>query len=237
MYVADYFEGFADNIRIIRRNRVSSYVGTLRRKLRDTDHETVGEASRVRLHEAEGLALLADGSLLVAVKGQDRIIRVSSGGSVTNLVGYEPSQFQGGLGKLWGPHDVKFHPRLGIVICESCNLLRYYPCDSRRVRVLTGQLDGGYQDGSLSDALFLYPTSLAIAENGHIFLADKDNNRIRAIVPEEGVFTVAGNGNWGKKDGSANEAEFSWPSKIVVASESTLFVTERGNDAIRCVRF
>lgn len=92
VYVADPCSAsFADNVRVIEGSRVRSYVGTLRRVLRDADHESVGPAENVRLHEPEGLELLPDGSLLVALAGQDRIIRVSPEKVVTNLIGHDPN--------------------------------------------------------------------------------------------------------------------------------------------------
>ncbi|MBI3922284.1 MAG: hypothetical protein HY318_12765 [Armatimonadetes bacterium] len=238
LYVTDYYtHDYADTIRVIRGNRVQTYVGRLRRAARDGDYKSVGTAEGVRLHEAESLEMLSDGSLLVAVKGQGRVVIVSPDRIVTDFVGDDPGQYYEGIVPLWGPSDAKLHPKLGVVFCESCNILRFCSLEDRQVRLLTGQLSGGHRDGSLREALFRYPTSLTVNQSGHIFVADKDNNAIRVIVPGEGVFTVAGTGVWGKRDGPVNESEFAWPCKILMMSDSSLLVTERGSDVIRCIRF
>lgn len=47
---------------------------------------------------------------------------------------------------------------------------------------LTGQLAGGHKDGALEDALFSYPSGIAISPEDFIYVSDMYNHRIRCIA-------------------------------------------------------
>ena len=93
--------------------------------------------------------------------------------------------------------------------------------------------ESGYRDGMGSNAFFNLPGQLVYdANTKNIYLADAGNFRIRNIDPAGNVFTFAGNGNYGFKDGRFYNAEFTFPTGITVDAKSNVYVCGEEN-AIR----
>ena len=56
-------------------------------------------------------------------------------------------------------------------------------------------LHSGYKDGPGNQAQFNYPWGITMGDDGTIYVADKDNHRLRAIILSTGeVRTIAGTG-------------------------------------------
>ncbi|MEE8574548.1 MAG: NHL repeat-containing protein [Thermodesulfobacteriota bacterium] len=104
-----------------------------------------------------------------------------------------------------------------------------------RVRTFAGSTEGGYKDGSGSTVRFKGPDNLDVDKDGNIFLADTDNFRIRKITPAGVVTTIAGSGVQGYNDGKAVEAEFKYPTGVAVAPDGSIYVADRGANAVRFI--
>ena len=81
-------------------------------------------------------------------------------------------------------------------------------------------------------AKFNFPFGVA-ADHGFLFVADMLNNRIREISPTGLVFTIAGNGDEGNKDGVGTNARFRFPYGIAVDGAGNIYVGDAGNYRIR----
>ena len=104
----------------------------------------------------------------------------------------------------------------------------------------TGPVMGGYVDGLASRARFADPIGICIADNGTIFVADSDNQRIRAISSDRIVSTFAGSGDHGKLiggyvDGPPDKAQFNRPYDVELDADGNLYVVDYFNNAIRCI--
>ncbi len=108
--------------------------------------------------------------------------------------------------------------------------------------------NGGYRDGSTTDALFKFPVKLAIAVDGSLYVADYGNHLIRKIEFNTNktttVSTFAGNPNAGYhftkggfKNGTGSTAEFNNPTDIAIASDGSLYIADKGNHRIRKIEF
>lgn len=60
---------------------------------------------------------------------------------------------------------------------------------------------GSLKDGSIDSAMLWVPTELVIDNDGYLFIADTYNNCIRMLTPDGFLYTIAGNGEKGFKDG------------------------------------
>lgn len=91
----------------------------------------------------------------------------------------------------------------------------------------------GAVDGRAADARFADPYGLAIDPHGALYIADGgDNNRIRRLLDNGSVQTVAG-GQEGFADGVDAAAEFNTPSGIAFDTAGNLYIADTGNHAIR----
>lgn len=97
-------------------------------------------------------------------------------------------------------------------------------------------LDLKLEQESQLDSPLLFPGKvLADTENGRLFIADSNHNRIVVTDLEGAVMAVIGDGNGRLKDGSFEEASFFRPQGMTLADDNTLYVADTENHAIRRV--
>ena len=104
--------------------------------------------------------------------------------------------------------------------------------------LVAGEGDGGFRDGEFHSALFDHPVALATNPEGtRIFVADRENHRIRAIDLENSnrVTTLAGSGQEGHSDGDLANATFDLPSLLAFVPENRLAVYDAGSDRLRLI--
>lgn len=117
--------------------------------------------------------------------------------------------------------------------------------DSKGVTSLVAGVPGtgGFRDGAVGEALFLEPTSVVMAEDGCIYVADSGNQRIRKIADGQ-VTTLAGGAEGfyldteyrqpGSDDGQGQAARFWFPEGICMAGQ-VVIVADTGNHVIRAI--
>lgn len=101
------------------------------------------------------------------------------------------------------------------------------------VTAVAGNDAGGFLDGAAATSLFKLPWRSVVDAQGNIFVADRDNNRIRKITPAGVVGTYAGTGTAGYTDGAAAAAKFNQPLDIAVDKDGNLYVADNLNHCIR----
>ncbi len=98
---------------------------------------------------------------------------------------------------------------------------------------LAGDGTAGNTNGPIAIARFSNPRGIATDAAGNIYVADAGNNLIRKITPAGTVSTVAGNGNRGLVNGAAANAEFSFPTDLVVDAVGNIYVMDGNNSCVR----
>ena len=213
-----------------------------------------GAAGSARFYRPLGMALDAEGHVIVADSGNDAIRRIAPDGTVTSSAGGSGRGLRYGPGadaQFWEPKGVAVHPDGSIYVADSGNnrLRKIAPDGSVTTVAGGGPLPsagqgGDFRDGPATEARFRGPTTLAFDEEGNLLISDTGNNRIRLLAPDGEVSTVAGGspapapgaseGNDGAFDGPGHEAYFFSPGGIAVDDEGNIFFTER-NNAVRMI--
>jgi len=80
-----------------------------------------------------------------------------------------------------------------------------------------------------------HPSGVAADQHGNIFIADRDNHRIRLVAPDGTITTVAGTGEAGNgADGLlATLTALNAPSSVASDSNGNLYIADTGNQRVR----
>jgi sugar lactone lactonase YvrE len=92
----------------------------------------------------------------------------------------------------------------------------------------------GYADGTGAAARFGFPTSIELAPDGKLYVADWGNELIRTVTMSGVVATVAGDrGVRGHADGRGSAARFTTAYDIAVGADGIAYVADTFNYSIR----
>lgn len=92
----------------------------------------------------------------------------------------------------------------------------------------------GSADGAGNVARFRLPQSVAVDQEGVVYVADTYNQTIRRINPDGVVETVAGlAGSQGSANGNGSVARFRYPCGVAVDSAGDVYVADRSNQTVR----
>ena len=100
------------------------------------------------------------------------------------------------------------------------------------VTTLVGSGTRGHKDATGTEAQFWIPYGVAVDSSGNLYVADKDNHRIRKITSAGDVTTFAGSTR-GHHDATGTEAQFWIPYGVAVDSSGNLYVADTRNHSIR----
>lgn len=101
----------------------------------------------------------------------------------------------------------------------------------------TTYLKGGFQEGPGLDAQFHFPSGVAVASDGTVYVADTYNHRLREISPLGVVKTLAGNGLHGKQNGFPEQVQFDSPVAVKISQEGALLIVDQFNNLIRRLKW
>jgi DNA-binding beta-propeller fold protein YncE len=209
--------------------------------------EAEGAAIKAKLNGPFGVAFDKGGSMFIVEMVGLRVLKVDGQGML-HIVGGTGKKGNGGDGgpaikaEFNGPHNLVAGPDGLIYLADTWN---------NRVRRLdpktgvisafagTGEKGFGGDGGPAAAARFGGVYCIAFDAKGeHLYLADLDNRRVRAIDMKTGVVTtVAGNGKKGvPEDGAeAVKAPLVDPRAVAADGAGNVYVLERSGHALRVV--
>ena len=199
----------------------------------------IGRAAE--FNEPLGVAADGRGNLYVADSRNHRIRRiVLATGAVSTLAG------SGERGALDGAaREASFNNPLGVAADSAGNV---YVADTynsliRRIDGTTGQVStlagrpgtpqGGLRDGLAAEAQFMGPVSLALDHHGSLFVADRDNNRVRRIRLATGAVSTLAAPAAGEPGERPAVGVFPYCSGVAADRQGHLIVT--GHRQVQCL--
>ena len=207
-------------------------------------------ALEARLDVPVGLVFDASGDLYVSQCANKSVIyRIDPGGLMTPFAGTGLLDFAGDggpatLAAIACPVGMAFGPDGALYFADHANN-RVRRVDSAGIiTTVAGSGPAGVNQGSFSgdggpaiDATLQEPWDVAFDRDGNLFIADRDNHRVRKVDPNGLITTVAGDGQrrFAGDGGPAVGASLSAPLGVAVDAAGDLLIADSGNYRVRKV--
>jgi sugar lactone lactonase YvrE len=241
LYFAEYFTSTvwkidaAGNLRRVAGNGIRGFGGD------------GGPARGAMLDWPEALCFDPQGNLFVFDNGNERIRKVTPGGTISTVVGGATTNVQTDptnpvLGTQIGdssPWGCTVDPQ-GNLLYTDFSWNGVYRLDAagmvKRVVGIGGwQNDFGGDGGAASAAKLSEPRGLGYDSKGNLYIADYLNHRVRKVNPAGTISTFAGTGTGGFSGdgGPAASAQLNGPFELVIDAQDNVFVFELTGRRIR----
>ncbi len=198
-----------------------------------------GPASEASLQFPRDVFVDGAGNIYIADTGSDRIRKVDPSGIISTAIG-------GYIGDGVPATEANIRNPSGIVLDGAGNL---YITDivNQRIRkvdpagtistIAGGGLTSPGEGGPATEASLNLPYDISMDGTGNIYIADRNNHRIRKVNLSGIISTVAGNGERGfsSDDSLATDTSLSSPSGVFVDGAGNIYIADASNNRIRKV--
>lgn len=194
-----------------------------------------GTGSAASFYAPSGVCTDTYGNVYVADRFGHKIRKITPSGVVTTFAGSGyPSSTDGvGIAATFGdPAGICIDALGNLYVADWFNTIRKIT-PSGVVTTIAGSSATGSADGIGTAATFDHPSAICIDGSNNLYVADKNNNKIRKITPSGVVSTFAGNGTAALVDGLGTSASFFAPTGICIDPSGNLYVAGYHNHCIR----
>jgi sugar lactone lactonase YvrE len=200
-------------------------------------------ADAAELSNPSGVALDGHGNLYIADTSNHRIRKVDAAGIITTIAGSEDSGYSGDgelavAARLYYPNDVALDRDGNLYIADTYNNRIRKVDTSGFISTVAGStgVDGYSGDGGPAvSAQLNEPEGLAVDDSGNLYIADTDNNRVRKVIPNGNISTIAGTGvsGYSGDGGTGTLAQLDAPAGLALDSGGNLYIADKYNYALR----
>jgi hypothetical protein len=213
---------------------------------------TLAAGESAHLWEPSSIAVGPSGGIFIADTDMNRVLRVTRSGLFSTVAGKgnpilriegsgPPPQFSGDGGPatsadLDRPTGVAVDAQGNIYISDQLNNRIRKVTNDGRIRTIAGTGKTGYggDNGPALKANLAHPMGVAVDANGNVYVADRENNRIRKISVDGTIRTVVGSGRQGQSgNGPALSINLDFPHGVAIDAMGTLYVADTFNHRIR----
>ncbi len=193
-----------------------------------------GLATIAELSAPRAVALDTNGNLYIADTGNASIRQVSPSGIITTVAGGAPCCDLGD----GGPATSAFIGLTFDVALDTAGNIYIADRQNERIRkvdtsgTITTIAGGGSafpgDGGPATSAALNSPDGVGVDTAGNVYIADRQNNRVRKVSLDGTITTVAGTGVFGSSGngGLATSAELEEPSRVAADGAGNLYISE-----------
>lgn len=202
-----------------------------------------GPASQASLNEPKGLAIDSRGHLFVADSENHVVRRVDRvTGLITTVAGSAPESAP--AVSQAGVADPVYEEEVDPLAETSQKTTEQFTQQtdlSGTVRYLVGAAAPkryGGDDGPATKAVLNFPTAVAVDAQGHLYIADTMNHRVRRVDARTGIITtIAGTGQarFSGDGGPADRAALNEPAALAIDAQGQLYIADQSNNRVRAV--
>jgi len=200
-----------------------------------------GAATSAQLNIPAGLAVDGASNLYIADFSNNRVRKVTPGGTITTLAGNGLAGYAGDGGPATGaqlttPMGVATDSSGNVYIADTGNNAVRMVNSSGIISTVAGNGLAGYSGdgGQAVLAMVGSPTGVAVDPSGNLYISD-GSLRVRKVYSSGFINTIAGNGARGYSGdgGVALSATMDGPAGIALASNGNLYIADSSNGAVR----
>jgi len=209
-----------------------------------------GPATSAMLCSPQGISADAGGNVYIADTCDLRgggIRKVNTAGIITTVAG-NGTYGSGSSGDNGPAVDAQLLQPTGVTTDAAGNIyfaefgnnrIRKVAASTGIITTVAGNGTQGYSgdNGPATSASLALPASVAVDQNGNLYIADSLNNRIRKVDGNGVITSVAGNGvaGYAGDNGPASSAQLSLPRGVSLDAKGNLLIADYGNFVIRQV--
>lgn len=203
-----------------------------------------GPATEALVGNPYGLTIGPDGALYVCEINTHRIRRIDlKSGKISTVAGTGQMGYEGDGGpatqaKLNEPYEVRFDRDGNMLFVEMINaIVRKVDAKTGVISTVAGTGEVGFagDGGPAAEAKLNRPHSIALDKDGHLYIADIGNHRIRRVDRKTGVITTfAGTGEkLPTPDGAAVEGTpLNGPRTMTFSKDGDMYLALREGNAV-----
>jgi trimeric autotransporter adhesin len=201
-----------------------------------------GAAVAAQLNNPAALTFDTAGNLYIADTANNRVRKIAPSGTISTAAGTGVAGFSGDGGaaikaQLNRPQGLAADADGNVYIADGGNnRIRKLLPDGTLISIAGNGNASFFGDSGPADAASLHdPHGIFSAGGGHIYIADTGNQRVRELLPDGTITTVAGNGGQGPSGdgGAATSAQLNLPTGVVLDAAGNLYIADRGNNRVR----
>jgi sugar lactone lactonase YvrE len=149
-----------------------------------------GPATAARLHSPSGIAADREGNVYVADTDNHRIRKIDADGMITTVAGTGRPGLSGDGWRassvdLWHPVGVDVDAAGNVYVAEASTYRVRRVGRDGRITTIAGTGRPGFDGdgGPATKASLQAPVDIAVDAQGNVYIADRNNNRVRRVSP------------------------------------------------------